>query len=730
MMLKTRFAILLAGFVLLLVGSAVTVTQFAIIPQAMTADSEDVDEVFSRAAAVQAEARDSLLGTLSTWASRDEALAFVAGKTGEDSVESMLREMRLTCLVLLDARGQPAHVRTTDAGQPDVSATDVLISHIRGNANAMGAVKDRRRVAGYSLAEGILWLVAMVPAPTAAGDGISQSGRVLLTGRRMSADEVSRLAAQIHPSLRFRPAEGMLAPGERSVTALSPRSLRARQRITDAWGGNAMEMEVTLARRTFVQGVTTLLYLAGWIAVCGAAVTAVSFLFLDRWVLRDLTESIRTLQTGIASIATNSSTWPMLRPRKSDEMGRLAGSIDEMLERLMTSQIQLRTSEARYRGLVAATPEAIVGLDSAGRIVFANRAFLRHIGVADESETTGKSLLDVMQGPAAEAINVQRETVGTDASIELGPSKAILAGTTRWVTAVLTRVTPVEGVTGYVLLCINDVTAKIEAEAEAERRRAEAVQAQKLAALGTLVAGMAHEVNNPNSVIGINAVMLGRLMDRHFAQTQPTAVSNTTAPQDAASVEREMREIVTEIQTASSRIAGLVSSLKRFARSSEETIPEPVDISATVRQAREWLRHDIQRRQCRVEEALADGLPRVNGNAQQLQQVFMNLIQNALNAMGPAGGRLRLVSAYDPEEGRVAITVEDNGEGIRPEDIDRVTDPFFTTRRGQGGTGLGLSISATIVKAHGGTLRVASVLGEGTRVRVELPASKEGTHVG
>jgi signal transduction histidine kinase len=278
---------------------------------------------------------------------------------------------------------------------------------------------------------------------------------------------------------------------------------------------------------------------------------------------------------------------------------------------------------------------------------------------------------------------------------------------------------------GELVDAVNGMLATFErAQARLRASEAEAAQAQRLAALGTLVAGIAHEVNNPNGIVSLNMNVLRRLLARLFRELE--------AAQAAAAepVRAELDAVLDETLRASERIARLVASLKSFARPASDTPHEPLDIGAVVRGAAEWMRHDIRKADCRLTLDLPPGLPPVTGRKDDLQQVFINLIQNACHAATHPAAPIAICAAADSAAGTVTVSVHDAGSGIAKEDIDRVLDPFYTKRRGKGGTGLGLSISAAIVKAHGGTLRIRSELGIGTDVSVTLPAApqEDATH--
>jgi polar amino acid transport system substrate-binding protein len=172
------------------------------------------------------------------------------------------------------------------------------------------------------------------------------------------------------------------------------------------------------------------------------------------------------------------------------------------------------------------------------------------------------------------------------------------------------------------------------------------------------------------------------------------------------------------------RIRRIVEDLKDFARRDDAPRLEPVDLSAVVRASVRLVDNSLRKATAHFELACTDGLPRVRGNAQRIEQVVVNLILNACQALPDPGRAIRVATRHDLERGAVVLEVQDEGVGIRPEDLPRLTDPFFTTKRDSGGTGLGLSVSAGIVKEHGGSLEFRSVPGAGTTVVLTLPAER------
>src|SRR3989338_1357342 len=234
-------------------------------------------------------------------------------------------------------------------------------------------------------------------------------------------------------------------------------------------------------------------------------------------------------------------------------------------------------------------------------------------------------------------------------------------------------------------------------------------QSEKLASVGQLAAGLAHEVGTPLNIIGGRAEYLLR--------------------RDRSS--KEISENLNIIRSQIDRISGIVRQLLEFSRS-REPILRPVDISSLLTNVKRLLEHKIEEKGVEVELAASDSLPRIQADPDLLQQVFINLYLNSLHGMS-AGGTIKIraeltpdgdpTSAMERGEDWLRISFEDSGPGIPAEQIGRVFDPFFTTKDIGEGTGLGLSVSYGIVKDHGGEIRVESQPGRFTRFIIHLPTS-------
>jgi two-component system, NtrC family, sensor kinase len=238
------------------------------------------------------------------------------------------------------------------------------------------------------------------------------------------------------------------------------------------------------------------------------------------------------------------------------------------------------------------------------------------------------------------------------------------------------------------LIIFDDVTDRTELEQRL-------VQADKLSSIGLLAAGVAHEVNTPLAVISTYAQML--------------------AKQVADDTQKSM--LLDKIAKQTFRASEIVNSLLNFSRTSTTSFGE-VNLNRVIQETLSLLEHQLQKSGIQVKSALDPALGPVHGNTGKLQQVFLNLFLNARDAMG-AGGTLDVRSW--PENGGVRIEVADTGQGIAPEHLHRIYDPFFTTKAARKGTGLGLSVTYGIIQEHGGSIEVSNRPGGGAIFRLELP---------
>jgi len=238
-----------------------------------------------------------------------------------------------------------------------------------------------------------------------------------------------------------------------------------------------------------------------------------------------------------------------------------------------------------------------------------------------------------------------------------------------------------------------------------KRLEEQLIQAEKLAAMGQMLAGVAHELNNPlTAILGVTELLRER-----------------------AGLDEPMKRQLDLTHRQARRAARIVQNLLEFSRPASPQ-KKPVDLNSIIERTLQLHEHSLRRNQVAVDFSPCKDLPIVVGDANQLIQVMLNLITNAEQAIREVreSGRIRIRLA--PVGGTVAITVQDDGVGIQPESAARLFDPFYTTKRPGGGTGLGLSICLSIVKEHGGNIEAESLPGGGSAFKVYLPIAREGAH--
>ena len=341
------------------------------------------------------------------------------------------------------------------------------------------------------------------------------------------------------------------------------------------------------------------------------------------------------------------------------------------------------------------------------RIVYVNRAFTKMLGYTFE-EVVGRTP-DFTVGPATDTAVLMRIQAARAAKRTVREEllKYRKDGTTLWVELYVVPVLGAEGEVTHYLAVMREVT---------ERRALQTrlLEADRLASLGTLVAGIAHEINNPLSYILANLKFVAEIL----AAPQGPAGLTLSAPDV-----KELRTALEEVELGAERVKRIVKDLRVFARA-ERSKPEPVDLADIVSASLKLARAEIGDRLLVVQEL--EGSGKVLGDSSRLGQVFVNLLLNAAQAIpadAPPGRRIEIRGQRD--ENVVRVTVADNGEGIAPANMGRIFQPFFTTKPVGEGTGLGLSICQSIVTSLGGRITVDSTLGVGTTVALELLVAPE-----
>ncbi len=373
-----------------------------------------------------------------------------------------------------------------------------------------------------------------------------------------------------------------------------------------------------------------------------------------------------------------------------------------------------------FASVIEQSPLGILLADDARLVTYANSAAVRILQPEAGSLTKSRLLAGVPAEMVRQAHAALDGAGHWSGETELGDGTA----TPRWVDI---QIAPIAGVGGLRLgfaCLLRDTTQLKRLEIEHQQRMAELMQAAKMAALGTLTAGIGHEIGNPANFISINAPLLKAywhevlpILEQHGADHPEFTVGR----QPWARIRLLVPELFAGIESGVGRIRRLIGDLRQFAIP-DLGDPRPVDANAVLSAAVSLTRHAIDRATTRCTVSLDPALPAIRGSFQRLEQALVNLILNACQAL-PSADRAITISTRCAASSGVHIEIADQGIGIAEADLPRLGEPFHTTKRERGGTGLGLSIVRRIVEDHGGTITIASRPGHGTTVTIALPAA-------
>jgi PAS domain S-box-containing protein len=368
----------------------------------------------------------------------------------------------------------------------------------------------------------------------------------------------------------------------------------------------------------------------------------------------------------------------------------------------------------------------ILVTDSEGRIVLFNRACEELTGYS-QKEAVGGYIWDFLVAPnESDYVKTMFPiTVETKLPSSFENYWITRHGQRRLISWSNSVVGDARGTKAHIVSIGIDITDKRRTEEEAELRRRQLVEADKMASLGVVASGVAHEINNPNNFIMVNASVLRNvwqdvlpILDKYCEECGDFSMSNIPYSE----MREEIPELFHGIEEGSKRIRQIVMNMKNYARRDGLDLTQRISINDVVTAALGLTSHQIKQATSSISVHCSQGLPFVKGSLQRLEQVVVNLIQNACQALPDRKKGVVIKTFYTEERNEVVVCITDEGVGIRPEHIDHVLDPFFTTKADVGGTGLGLSVCAEIVKEHKGRLEFESEWGRGTTVYLSLPA--------
>ncbi|MBW1895965.1 MAG: PAS domain S-box protein [Deltaproteobacteria bacterium] len=273
-----------------------------------------------------------------------------------------------------------------------------------------------------------------------------------------------------------------------------------------------------------------------------------------------------------------------------------------------------------------------------------------------------------------------------------------------------------------------EIKDRMSAEQEAKLRQEQLFQAAKMASLGTLVSGVAHEINNPISSVMLNAPILQKawrgvkpVLDEHCLVNGEFRIANMSYEELGNRIPLLLSGIVEGAQ----RVKTIVNDLKEFSRLSPPELIDMVDINDATKAAIGLVFNLIKKSTKHFSVDYESNMPSIKGNTQRIEQVLINLLVNACQSLANNQKSISVSTTHDSKLECAVVEICDQGKGMSPEELERIKDPFFTTKRDTGGTGLGLAISDRIVSDHGGKLVFDSTVGAGTTVKVLLPVSSQ-----
>lgn len=412
-----------------------------------------------------------------------------------------------------------------------------------------------------------------------------------------------------------------------------------------------------------------------------------------------------------------------LRDYSGDITGYL-GVIIDITDRKQ-ALLALSDSEKRFREIFEQTEDAIVLLAGGQWTVLDVNPTAEALFGCSKEELVGRPLTVFRHGADRVAFQESVATLPWKGVVRMDRVPAVRKDGTGIHVSIHGKLIQLQGERA-VYCTFRDVTERIRLEEEAHAIQSRLIMANKMTSLGLLVAGVAHEINNPNNYILGNAQLLERVwrdLDEKLLQFADEHGSFMAGGLDITQLHAEIPGMLAGVIDGSRRIRDIINNLKNYSRQGVLPADSPVDLNRVISLAMALLNHHINRLTDRFHLELTEAIPVVMGSPQQLEQVVVNLVMNALQSLESKDRGVWVTTAYDSVRREVSMTVRDEGAGIPAELLERVYEPFFTTRLDSGGTGLGLSITSSIVAAHGGSMTITSQPLEGTTVTIALPVA-------
>ncbi|MFA5308765.1 MAG: CHASE4 domain-containing protein [Dehalococcoidales bacterium] len=633
------------------------------------------------------------------WASWDDTYYF-ARDHNQTYIERNLMDKTflsadVSLLLFLDTAGNMIYGKAYDIVNEQAIPLPADLNELLSPAGLLQPLSPQAGLSGIILISGQPALIAARPILTSLDEG--PSGGTLIAGRFLDAGVIGNLAKTTSLSITIfdLPEEnqnpelqGIMAsadyPGAVYIQTQEGNTIAGYTSVSDLNGNPAFIFKVTQPRDIHAQGINAVAYLHTYLLIASIVFCAVFILLVRKLILTRLTG----LSKAVNAIGSKGDMSGRIAVGGKDELSQLAHNINGMLESLEKSETRRQSQRELIRHIIAHTPVGILATDESYNIILFNDA-LRVMFSMEVSSYIGKNVTDIPGlDMLAQEIKAFKESGVTSTTRQL---HYVLKGSNRTIIAGFNRLQEEER---YILF-LTDISE--------ERAKQESLYlTDRLAAIGEMAPGIAHEVNNPlTSVIGI---------------------SEMVAMQD---LPETIKEDMAIIKSESLRAAEIVKNLLSFARKNS-SVKQPTAINKILQDVLRLRSFEHGANNITVSREFDPELPEIMADSSQIQQVFINIILNAEQAMAAAHGRGTLKIKTEKTDDLVRITFTDDGPGIEPRNLRRIFDPFFTTKEIGKGTGLGLSISYGIVTEHKGRIYATSEPGKGATFVIELPRGGDG----
>ncbi|MBW2562032.1 MAG: PAS domain S-box protein [Deltaproteobacteria bacterium] len=361
------------------------------------------------------------------------------------------------------------------------------------------------------------------------------------------------------------------------------------------------------------------------------------------------------------------------------------------------SEEKLRENEERFRKIFEGGSLGMAFLNLEYKFERVNATLCAMLGY-EEAELTNLTLVDITHpDPAQQDLQKMAQLLQGDIPYYKAEKRYIRKdGAFIWGSVTASIIYDENEKPLYFIVMIDDITDQKHAEEAKAHLEAQLLHAQKMEALGTLVAGVAHEINNPVNKIIFDVPLLQRVWTDVIPvleEQEKTEPARKYGGLTCDFLKENLPQLISDMELAAKRVAKTVQNLKSFTKQSSITDKAALEINTAVHNALRLIGTTLRKSNITLELKLATKSPKIEGNLQSIEQIIMNIAINAIQAIDHDSGRIKISTGLQKKNGKASITITDNGAGVDPSIIGKLFDPFVTTRQAEGGTGLGLPIT-------------------------------------